>query len=109
MAVSAGGRPCYRCLFEDVPGGDAPDCATAGVAGPLCGVAGALAADRALRLLAGDPSVIGSIVTYDGKGDLLRQVAVRARPACSLCGDAPAILDLDPARYVPRTCETDAP
>ena len=105
MAVAASGRPCYRCLFEDVPGGDAPDCATAGVAGPLCGIAGALAADRALRLLAGDASVTGSVVTYDGKRDLLREVAVRARPACPLCGDAPSILDLDPARYVPRACE----
>ena len=105
MAVSARGRPCYRCLFEDLPGEDAPDCATAGVVGPVCGVAGALAADRALRLLRGDASATGSIVTFDGRRDLLRAVAVRARPACPLCGDAPAIHDLDPGRYLPRACE----
>jgi molybdopterin/thiamine biosynthesis adenylyltransferase len=105
MAVSAAGRPCYRCLFEDPPAGDAPDCATAGVAGPVCGVAGALAADRALRVLAGEPSVFGAIVTFDGRRDQLRSVPVRARRACPLCGDTRALHDLDPQRYQPRTCE----
>lgn len=106
MAVSARGRPCYRCLFEDVPGEGAPDCASAGVAGPVCGVAGAIAADRALRVLAGRvDDVVGAIVTFDGRTDVLRSVAVRARPACPLCRDAPTIHDLDPARYQPRTCE----
>jgi molybdopterin/thiamine biosynthesis adenylyltransferase len=104
MAVAAKGGPCYRCLFEDVPGEGAPDCATAGVAGPVCGVAGALAADRALRLLAGDASVLGSIATYDGRRDALRVVAVRRRSACPLCGDAPALHDLDPRRYEPEAC-----
>jgi molybdopterin/thiamine biosynthesis adenylyltransferase len=104
MAVAAGGRPCYRCLFEDLPTGDAPDCATAGVAGPVCGVAGALAADRALDILAGRDSVYGSIVTFDGRRDRLRAVPVRARRACSLCGDATEIRDLDPRRYNPPSC-----
>ncbi len=91
MAVSGRGRPCYRCLFEDVPAAGAPDCATAGVAGPVCGVAGALAADRALRLLGGETDgVFGSIVTFDGRADVLRSVAVRPRPRCPLCGDADA-------------------
>src|SRR6185295_13146508 len=99
MAVAPRGRPCYRCLFEDLPEGDAPDCATAGVVGPVCGVAGALAADRALRVLAGDASVYGSIATFDGLRDALRSVPVRARRGCPLCGDAPAVVNLDPMRY----------
>jgi molybdopterin/thiamine biosynthesis adenylyltransferase len=108
MAVSARGRPCYRCLFEDVPGEGVPDCAGAGVAGPVCGVAGAIAADRALSVLGvsgGDPSFAGTIVTYDGLRDVLRSVPVRARRACPLCGDARLLHDLDPVRYQPRTCE----
>ncbi len=104
MAVGARGRPCYRCLFEDLPAEGAPDCATAGVAGPVCGVAGAIAADRALRVLAGE-DVCGSIVTFDGQRDLLRSVAVRARPGCPLCGEPRTLHDLDPGRYQPRTCE----
>jgi molybdopterin/thiamine biosynthesis adenylyltransferase len=104
LAVAAGGRPCYRCLFEDLPGPGAPDCATAGVVGPLCGVSGALAADRALRVLAGDASAFGEVVTFDGRRDRLRVVPVRARPACPLCGER-TITDIDPMRYVAASCE----
>jgi molybdopterin/thiamine biosynthesis adenylyltransferase len=104
IAVRSGGRPCYRCLFEDVPRGDAPDCATAGVAGPVCGVAGAVAADRALRALAGDASAFGHVVTYDGLRDVLRAVPVAARAGCPLCGDRRAIHDLHPARYEGPIC-----
>jgi adenylyltransferase/sulfurtransferase len=104
MAVAPRGRPCYRCLFEDLPEGDAPDCASAGVVGPVCGVAGALAADRALRVLAGDASAYGEIATYDGRRDVLRAVPVRARPGCALC-DARSITDLDTSRYLANTCD----
>lgn len=104
LAVPARGRPCYRCLFEDLPEGPAPDCATAGVAGPVCGVAGAIAADRALDLLAGDERSCGAVVTYDGLRDRLRSVPVRARSACPLCGAARAISTIDASRYEASTC-----
>jgi len=105
LAVSAAGRPCYRCLFEDVPRGDAPDCATAGVVGPVCGVAGSVAADRALRILAGDASAHGHIVTYDGLRDALRSVPVPARPECALCGPERAIHAILASRYLaPAAC-----
>ena len=104
FAVPPGGKPCYRCLFEDVPRGDAPDCATAGVVGPVCGVAGAVAADRALRILAGDASAYGHIVTYDGLRDTLRSVPVPARPGCALCGAAPAIHGILASRYLAPAC-----
>ena len=104
LAVPATGRPCYRCLFEDLPTGAAPDCATAGVVGPVCGVAGALAADRMLRILAGDASAYGHIVTYDGQKDALRSVPLRARPECALCGSTPAISTIDASRYSAPAC-----
>jgi adenylyltransferase/sulfurtransferase len=105
IAVSPAGRPCYRCLFEDIPKGHAPDCASAGVAGPVCGVAGAVAADSALRILSGDAAVYDRITTFDGLRDILRSVPVRARRSCALCGEVPSIRDLDVRRYVPHTCE----
>lgn len=104
LAASPRGRPCYRCLFEDLPEGDAPDCATAGVVGPICGVAGALAADLALRILAGDGSAYGRVATYDGLNDRLRVVALRARAGCDLCDRGAAPLDLDPRRYLGPDC-----
>jgi adenylyltransferase/sulfurtransferase len=110
MAVAPGGRPCYRCLFEDLPSGDAPDCATAGVVGPVCGVSGALAADLALRILSadqhGDPhGAFGHITQYDGRTDRLRRVAVSPRPDCALCGDTATIGTIDASRYAAAVCE----
>lgn len=106
LAVGARGRPCYRCLFEDLPG-EAPDCSTAGVMGPVCGVAGAIAADRALRILAGDNAATGEVVTFDGRADRLRAIPVRARADCPLCGDAPRIPTIEAARYVGAGCASD--
>jgi len=100
LAVPRGGGPCYRCLFEDMPLGPAPDCATAGVVGSVCAVAGALAADRALRLLEGDGSAGGHIVTYDGLSDRLRSVPIRARADCILCGRWSEVVAIDVERYV---------
>ena len=106
FACSATGRPCYRCLFEDIPTGTAIDCATAGVLGPVCGVAGAIAADRALRVLAGDTSVYGNIVTYEGLSDRLREVSVALRGDCELCGRDPNIVRIELGRYTnPTTCD----
>lgn len=104
IAAAPPGRPCYRCLFEDLPTEAAPDCGTAGVIGPVCGVAGALAADRAVRLLGGDASAAGVVTTYDGLRTSLRDVAVRPRPDCALCGDAPEIEAIDARRYAAPAC-----
>ncbi|NUP09366.1 MAG: HesA/MoeB/ThiF family protein [Polyangiaceae bacterium] len=107
LASAAGGRPCYRCLFEDLPEGPAPDCATAGVVGPVCGVAGALAAELTLRILRGDESGFGWVYTYDGRRDSLRRVPLRARATCELCGALASdrIVRLEAGRYAGDACQ----
>jgi molybdopterin/thiamine biosynthesis adenylyltransferase len=99
-AVSTGprGAPCYRCLFEDVPE-TAPDCATAGIVGPVCGVIGGIAAEMAILAALGDARLWGRVATFDGLSDELRLLSVPRRDDCVLCGRAPTIVDLVETRY----------
>lgn len=101
--VERSGRPCYRCLFEDVPAGAQQGCSEAGVMGPVVGIIGALMADLCLSYLEGDTSAVGRIHTYDGWRDRLRAVEVRPRPSCPLCGEN-TISGLNEAMYIPRAC-----
>jgi len=110
LAVGPGGAPCYRCLFEDLPSGDAPNCAEAGVIGPVVGVLGAIQADLALSLLDADP-VEGTLVTYDGQTDRLRRRTIPSRDDCPLCGQKgqDARIDhIDPSRYIDEAWRDDA-
>ena len=97
------GRPCYRCLFEDLPE-SAPDCATAGIVGPVCGVIGGIAAEMALLAAAGDQRLFGHVATFDGKTDALRLVTIPRRNGCPLCGIEPTITDLVETRYTGPAC-----
>jgi molybdopterin/thiamine biosynthesis adenylyltransferase len=105
LAVGAQGQPCYRCLFEDVPLENAPNCAEAGVVGPMVGVVAAAQADLALSMLAGD-DVAGELFTFDGKTLASRRRRIARRTSCPLCGDAERIQDIEPRRYVEGVCLT---
>jgi molybdopterin/thiamine biosynthesis adenylyltransferase len=105
-AFSPEGAPCYRCLFEDLPSGEAPDCASAGVLGPVCGVAGALGANLALRRLREGTDPGGQLLTYDARTDRLRSLRVPRRRDCPLCGESPSILSVDAARYEGPSCSS---
>lgn len=78
---------CLRCLFEaPPPEGSVPSCAEAGILGPVAGLAGALMASEALRLLAGERGTYeGRLWTYEARTARARLVAVNRREGCAAC------------------------
>lgn len=100
-SIGPRGRPCYRCLFEDVLADDAaPNCAEAGVMGPVVGFAGALMADLALDVLSGRTDRLGLLHAYDGRKDELRTVSIHPRASCPLCGAAPSLVEIREQQYL---------
>jgi molybdopterin/thiamine biosynthesis adenylyltransferase len=106
LTVPAGGRPCYRCLFEEQPPlGVGPSCAEAGVLGPVPGVIGSLQGEEAARLLRGEtPRFSGRLIQYDSGPMSLRTVIFKPNPLCGVCGSAPRIVHLDPDTYPELAC-----
>jgi molybdopterin/thiamine biosynthesis adenylyltransferase len=107
LTVPAGGHPCYRCLFEELPpDGVGPSCAEAGVVGPVPGVIGALQGAEAARLCRGEtPAFIGRLIQYDSLAMMVRAVAFKSNPLCRVCGTDPQIRRLDPAEYAAAQCQ----
>jgi molybdopterin/thiamine biosynthesis adenylyltransferase len=103
LAVGPRGGPCYRCLFEDLPRENAPNCAEAGVMGPVVGVVGALAAGLGLDMLSASTATAGTLVTFDGKTGALRRRYVAKRADCVLCGSR-SIGVLEAKRYAAQVC-----
>lgn len=104
LAVSAAMRPCYRCLFEDLPRENAPNCAEAGVVGPVVGVVAAAQAELALALLEGR-DVAGTLVTFDGRSFEARRRRIAGRRSCPTCGEGARPSGIDPARYALEACD----
>lgn len=84
----ARGAPCMACLFPEEPApGLAPACAEAGVAGPLPGILGSMAALEAVKEIAGaGTSLRGRLLLYDGLHGETRMLTIRRRPDCPVCG-----------------------
>lgn len=79
--------PCYQCVFPEAPApGLQPNCAEAGVFGPLPGVIGTLMAGEALKLItgAGDP-LRGRMMIWDALYADSRFITVERRPDCPCC------------------------
>jgi adenylyltransferase/sulfurtransferase len=78
--------PCYRCLYPDMAEAEA-GCAESGVLAPVTGVAGALAATEALKILAGvGQSLVGRLWLWDAASMMMRTLAVPRDPDCAVCG-----------------------
>ncbi len=91
--------PCLRCLFPEAPRGWVPNCAEAGVLGPLVGLAGSMQASETLKLLVGDNGrgvapIIGRLWTMDARTGESRLLRVAKRADCALCSTRPEQIDL---------------
>lgn len=78
--------PCYRCLVSDMPATE-ETCAAVGVVGPLTGMIGARMALEAVKEITGaGASLAGKLWLFDGLTGDSRTVALKADPACTVCG-----------------------
>ena len=80
------GSPCYRCLFDDTGDPEEP-CALVGVFAPVAGIAGAILAAEAIKVIVGLPSDLrGGLMRIDALAMRARTGRVRRDPACPACG-----------------------
>ncbi len=93
---SAGGGPCYRCLYpEPPPPGMVPSCQDAGVLGSLCGTMGSIQATEVAKLIVGfGEPLVGKLLMYDALKSQFRILKARRDPSCPVCGDNPTITEL---------------
>jgi len=96
MTTFMPGHGCYRCLFEaPPPPGAVPSCAEAGVFGVLPGIIGTLMAFETIKLLLDlKPNMVGRLLIFEGMEMQFREIPIKRRPTCPLCGDNPTIKEL---------------
>jgi len=98
---TARGSPCYRCLHpEPPPRGSVPNCAEAGVLGPLCGWIGSAQASMALRFITQAHTVqAGMLHLMDNRDFSVVRIPLDKHTACKSCSHKPSILDLKSEDY----------
>lgn len=84
---AGGDLPCYRCLVPEAPPqSEILTCAEEGVAGPLAGVIGSLAALEVLKEILGiGETLAGRLLIYDGLSAAVRRVRLPRDPSCLDC------------------------
>jgi molybdopterin/thiamine biosynthesis adenylyltransferase len=87
---------CYRCIFPEPPPKDAiPTCSQAGVIGVLPGVLGSIQATEAIKFLLGKGDLLtGRLLTYNALRMKFREVPLKRKETCPVCGDNPTITEL---------------
>lgn len=92
--------PCLRCLFPSPPDGWVPNCAEAGVLGPLVGMAGMVQATETLKLILSGGSdsklkpLIGHLWILDARDMTSRTLQFEQRPDCPACHVPPESISL---------------
>jgi adenylyltransferase/sulfurtransferase len=88
--------PCYRCLYpEPPPPGLVPSCAEGGVLGILPGLVGVIQATEAIKLILGKgESLAGRLLLVDALNMRFRELKLRKKPECPVCGANPTVTEL---------------
>jgi molybdopterin/thiamine biosynthesis adenylyltransferase len=86
---------CYRCIFPEPPPKDAiPTCSQAGVIGVLPGVLGTIQATEAIKFLLEKGELLTDrLLTYNALRMKFREVPIKRRTSCPVCGDSPTITE----------------
>jgi molybdopterin/thiamine biosynthesis adenylyltransferase len=86
---------CYRCIFPEPPPRDSiPSCSQAGVIGVLPGVIGTIQATEAIKFLLGKGDLLTDrLLTYSALRMKFREVPLRRKTTCPVCGDNPTITE----------------
>lgn len=102
--------PCYRCLFPEAPPpGTVPDCATAGVLGPVPGIIGSMQASEAIKITSGVfEGRFGRLLIIDTVGLSVDTIDVKADPTCPVCGHEADIDSVKDVEYDERYRITSA-
>ncbi len=87
----ARGAPCYRCIFPQAPAPElAPNCAEAGVIGPLPGIIGSMMAVEAIKVITGAGTPLrGDMVIHDALYGESRKIGLTRRADCETCAHVP--------------------
>jgi molybdopterin/thiamine biosynthesis adenylyltransferase len=80
----ARGTPCYQCLVHP-DATDANTCEDSGIIGPLAGIIGSMQALEVLRVIIGEPALLGTLALYDGRTHAQRMVRIGRDAHCAVC------------------------
>lgn len=96
MTILPGESACLRCIFPEPPPPDAvPTCSQAGVLGVLAGVVGTLQATEVLKYTIGKGDLLSDrLLTFDALKMEFRNLKVKKRTECPVCGENPQITTL---------------
>lgn len=87
--------PCYRCMFEDIPKDDLPNCSQVGVIGAVCGIIGNLQALECIKYLLNVGDLLtGKMLTFDGLSMKFRTINFKPSKFCRVCGQNADIKEL---------------
>jgi adenylyltransferase/sulfurtransferase len=89
MVITAGGKPCLRCLIESPPdAGQLETCETAGIIAPIVTIVAGFQAAEAIKLLTGNLEAVNrKFVTFDLWENRFHQMSLDAlAKGCTCCG-----------------------